>query len=70
MFPTFWATGSSSYLGARSEIRKEDIKVSTNYRAYAAKMAEVRAHRASNRPLHNQINELFAFVMRCEARWK
>ena len=44
--------------------------MSTNYRAYAAKMAEVRVHRASNRPLQNQINELFAFVRRCEAHWK
>jgi hypothetical protein len=44
--------------------------VSTNYRSYAAKMAELRVQRAANRPLQNQLHELLVFVMKCEAQWK
>ena len=44
-------------------------KVSNNYRFYSAKMAELRAHRGANRPLQSQLDELFAFVRLCEARW-
>jgi hypothetical protein len=44
-------------------------KVSDNYKFYSAKMAELRAQRGVNRPLQSQLNELFAFVRLCEARW-
>ena len=44
-------------------------KVSNNYRFYAAKMAELRVYRDANRPLQSQLDELFAFVRLCEARW-
>ena len=71
MFLTLWATGSSTYLDQRSGIQKEDIgRVSNNYRFYAAKMAELRVYRDANRPLQNQLHELFAFVRTCEANWK
>jgi len=43
--------------------------VSENYRFYAAKMAELRADRAANRPLQSQIDDLMAFVRSCEERW-
>jgi len=43
--------------------------VSENYQFYAAKMAELRAERAANRPLQSQIDELMAFVSSCEERW-
>jgi len=43
--------------------------VSENYQFYAAKMAELRAYRAANRPLQSQIDELLAFVKSCEERW-
>ena len=43
--------------------------MSENYQFYAAKMAELRAHRAANRPLQSQIDELLAFVKSCEERW-
>jgi hypothetical protein len=43
--------------------------VSENYQFYAAKMAELRADRAANRPLQSQIDELMAFVRSCEERW-
>ncbi len=43
--------------------------MSENYQFYAAKMAELRAHRAANRPLQSQIDELMAFVKSCEERW-
>ena len=45
------------------------MTVSENYQFYAAKMAELRAHRAANRPLQSQIDELLAFVKSCEERW-
>lgn len=44
-------------------------KLSNNYRFYSAKMAELRAQRGANRPLQSQLDELFAFVRLCEARW-
>jgi hypothetical protein len=44
--------------------------VSGNERFYTAKMAELRAYRATTRPLHSQLMELLAFVRRCEAEWK
>jgi hypothetical protein len=44
--------------------------VSDNYKLYAAKMAELRAYRAANRPLHGQFNELIAFVKTCEEQWE
>jgi len=43
--------------------------MSDNYQFYAAKMAELRADRAANRPLQSQIDELMAFVKSCEERW-
>ncbi len=43
--------------------------MSENYQFYAAKMAELRADRAANRPLRSQIDELLAFVRSCEERW-
>jgi hypothetical protein len=49
---------------------EQDTKVSENYKFYAAKMAELRVYRASTRPLHGQLLELFVFVKRCEAQWK
>ncbi len=43
--------------------------MSENYQFYAAKMAELRADRAANRPLQSQIDELMAFVKSCEEHW-
>jgi hypothetical protein len=43
--------------------------MSENYKVYGAKMAELRASRAINRPLQNQLRDLLAFVAQCEARW-
>jgi len=43
--------------------------VSQNYHHYAAKMAELKAYRAANRPLQRQLDELMAFVKACEERW-
>jgi hypothetical protein len=43
--------------------------VSENYQFYAAKMAELRADRAANRPLQVQLDELLAFVKTCEEQW-
>ncbi len=43
--------------------------MSENYQFYVAKMAELRADRAANRPLQGQIDELIAFVKTCEERW-
>lgn len=59
MIVTLWAIPSVFY--SRS--------ISENYRIYAAKMAELRAYRAINGPLLNQLKELFMFVRLCEARW-
>lgn len=44
--------------------------MSDNYKAYAEKMADLRAWRAQNRPLRGQVEELFAVVRQCEARWQ
>jgi hypothetical protein len=44
--------------------------VSENYRFYAAKMAELKAHRSANRPLNDQIIELMMFIRTCELRWE
>jgi hypothetical protein len=43
--------------------------MSENYQFYPAKMAQVRAHRAANRPLQSQLDELLAFVKSCEEQW-
>ncbi len=43
--------------------------MSENNQFYAAKMAELRADRAANRPLQSQIDDLMAFVRSCEERW-
>jgi hypothetical protein len=43
--------------------------VSENYQFYAAKMAEIRADRAANRPLQGQLDDLLAFVQTCEEQW-
>jgi hypothetical protein len=43
--------------------------MSGNERFYVAKMSELRAHRAYIRPLHSQLQELFEFVLACEAQW-
>jgi hypothetical protein len=44
--------------------------MSDNYKFYRTKMAQLRTSRAINRPLLNQLHELFMFVARCEARWE
>jgi len=44
--------------------------MSENYKFYESKMAQLRAFRVSNRPLLNQLHELFMFVAGCEARWE
>jgi hypothetical protein len=44
--------------------------VSDNYRFYTAKMDELRVCREINRPLQGQLDELFLFVMQCEAEWE
>ncbi|HEV2217621.1 MAG TPA: hypothetical protein VGV88_08615 [Candidatus Dormibacteraeota bacterium] len=43
--------------------------MSDNYHEYARKMAEIRAARDANRPLHLQLLELLLFVLECEAAW-
>jgi hypothetical protein len=43
--------------------------MSSNYRFYAAKMAELRAQREVSRPLHRQLQELLLFVAKCELQW-
>lgn len=43
--------------------------MSSNYRFYAAKMAELRAQREASRPLHRQLQELLLFVAKCELQW-
>ena len=43
--------------------------MSENIQFYAAKMAELRADRAANRPLQGQLDELLAFVKTCEEQW-
>jgi hypothetical protein len=43
--------------------------MSDNYTLYVQKMAELRAARDANRPLHRQIEALFQVVRECEARW-
>jgi hypothetical protein len=43
--------------------------MSDNCRLYAAKMAELREQREARRPLHNQLQELLLFVMKCEMQW-
>jgi hypothetical protein len=41
--------------------------LSENNRFYVKKMAELRASRITNCPLHSQLEELLKFVQRCEA---
>jgi hypothetical protein len=43
--------------------------MSDNYTLYVQKMAELRATREANRPLHGQLEALFQVVRQCEARW-
>ncbi|HEY3196280.1 MAG TPA: hypothetical protein VGK42_13690 [Candidatus Dormibacteraeota bacterium] len=43
--------------------------MSDNYRFYTTKMAELHRHRMRARPLHNELDELLRFVLRCEAAW-
>jgi hypothetical protein len=43
--------------------------MSDNYTLYAQKMAELRAIREANRPLHRQLEALFQVIRECEARW-
>jgi len=43
--------------------------MSDNYHEYARKMAQVRAAREENRPLHCQLVELLQFVLECEFAW-
>jgi hypothetical protein len=57
---TFWTVPTISY----------GRYVSENYRFYQSKMAQVRASRAINRPLLNQLRELYMVVAQCEARWE
>jgi hypothetical protein len=44
--------------------------VSSNYKLYALKMAELRVYRGTKRPLQSQLDELLEFVGRCEAQWR
>lgn len=46
------------------------MAVSENYKYYAAKMAELRAYRSANRPLHSQFDELISIVKACEEQWE
>jgi len=43
--------------------------MSENYHEYVRRMAQVRAGREGNRPLHRQLVELLQFVLECEAAW-
>jgi len=43
--------------------------MSENYTLYVQKMAELRAAREANRPLHRQLEALFQVIRECEARW-
>ena len=43
--------------------------MSDNYTLYVQKMAELRAAREADRPLHLQLEALFQVVRECEARW-
>ena len=43
--------------------------MSDNYHEYMRKMAQVRAARESNGPLHHQLVELLQFVLECEFAW-
>lgn len=43
--------------------------MSDNYHLYVRKMAQLRAAREANRPLHRQLVELLQFVLECEAAW-
>jgi hypothetical protein len=43
--------------------------MSDNYTLYVQKMAELRATREANRPLHSQLEALFQVIRECEARW-
>ena len=60
MILTLWAVAPISYGEYMSE----------NYRFYSTRMAALRASRAINRPLLNQLRDLLAFVAQCEARWE
>jgi hypothetical protein len=53
----------------RKNSHRRTTQVSGNYGLYAAKMAELRAQRKARGPLHNQLQELLLFVMRCEMQW-
>ena len=50
----------------RTELRKE---MGPNYTLYATKMEELRALRAAGRPLRAKLDDLLAFVWKCERRW-
>jgi G:T-mismatch repair DNA endonuclease (very short patch repair protein) len=52
------------------ESTRRTQEVSGNYRFYSEKMAEIRARRAANRPLQNQLEWLLLVVWKCEAQWK
>ena len=43
--------------------------MSDNYHEYMRKMAQVRATREANGPLHQQLVELLQFVLECEFAW-
>ncbi len=43
--------------------------MSSNCALYVAKMAELRAQRAVDGPLHRQLQELLLCVMKCEMQW-
>ena len=43
--------------------------MSDNYREYPAKMAAQRLRRMHKGPLWSQVEELYALVRECEARW-
>lgn len=44
--------------------------MSGNCRFYVEEMAQRRLYRTGGGPLLGQLNELLAFVMECETRWK
>jgi hypothetical protein len=43
--------------------------MSENYTLYVQKMADLRASREANRPLHREVEALFQLIRECEARW-
>jgi hypothetical protein len=74
VFLTFWTAGISSYGDSRLRSTEKTgnwrtTQMSDNCVFYMAKIAALRAQREARRPLHNQLQELLLFVMKCEMQW-